>query len=221
MLGQLTALEQQMADLTSEIEQRVACYDELIGRISTVPGLDRISAWTVSAEVGTDMNVFGDAPHLASWGALCPGNRQSGGKRIRGKTRKGNRYVRRILCQSAWAGGPQEGFALGGLVPPRAEPPRGTEGHHGPCAPTHYNHLPHYSRWQRISGTRSRILRSAEQTKGNCKLVDRLQRLGYYVTLQPIQTPNPIPDAVPVAVTKASNERRKRGSSIGLTAEFS
>ena len=49
------------------------------------------------------MAVFGEATHLASWAALCPGNRESGGKRISGKTRKGNRYLRRVLCQSAWA----------------------------------------------------------------------------------------------------------------------
>jgi transposase len=103
MLGQMSELERQLADLTWEIEQRVACHEQLLGRIATIPGLDRISAWTVLAEIATDMAVFGDAAHLASWAALCPGNRESGGKRISGKTRKGNRYVRRVLCQSAWA----------------------------------------------------------------------------------------------------------------------
>ena len=103
MLGQLNDLEVRLADLTADIEQRVAGYQELLTRIATIPGLDRISAWTVLAEIGTDMKVFEDAAHLASWAALCPGNRESGGKRISGKTRKGNRYLRRVLCQAAWA----------------------------------------------------------------------------------------------------------------------
>ncbi len=49
------------------------------------------------------MSVFGDARHLTSWAALCPGLRDSGGKRLSGKTRKGNRYLRRILCRCAWS----------------------------------------------------------------------------------------------------------------------
>lgn len=102
LLQQMNGLERQPAELTSEIEQRVAPHEELLRRMMTIPGLDRISAWTVLAEIGTDMSVFGDAAHLASWAALCPGNRESGGKRISGKTRKGNRYIRRVLCQSAW-----------------------------------------------------------------------------------------------------------------------
>jgi transposase len=34
---------------------------------------------------------------------LCPGNHESAGKRISGKTREGNRWLRRTLCQAAWA----------------------------------------------------------------------------------------------------------------------
>jgi transposase len=103
LLLQMSALEMQLEELTAEIEQRVAPYEELLQRLDTIPGIDRITAWTVLAEIGLDMSVFGDAKHLASWAALCPGNRESGGRRISGKTRKGNRYVRRALCQSAWA----------------------------------------------------------------------------------------------------------------------
>jgi len=41
--------------------------------------------------------------HLASWVGLCPGNAERAGKRFSGRTRKGDRYIRRILVQSAWA----------------------------------------------------------------------------------------------------------------------
>ena len=103
MLQQMRQLESEVKEITAEIEQRVAGEGELIQRLITIPGIDRITAWTVLAEIGTDMSVFGDAAHLASWAGLCPGNRESGGKRLGGRTRKGNMYVRRALCQSAWA----------------------------------------------------------------------------------------------------------------------
>jgi transposase len=97
LLTQMRALEVEVAEVTAEIERRVACHEQLIQRLDTIPGIDRITAWTVLAEIGTDRSVFGDAAHLASWAALCPGNRESGGKHMSGKTQKGNRYVRRIL----------------------------------------------------------------------------------------------------------------------------
>jgi len=50
-----------------------------------------------------DMSVFADARHLASWAGLCPGNPESGGKRMSGRIRKANCYVKRALCQAAWA----------------------------------------------------------------------------------------------------------------------
>ena len=72
-------------------------------RLITIPGIDRKTVWTIVAEIGVDMSVYGDAQHLASWAGLCPGKRESGGKRMSGRTRKANRYVRRAMCQAAWA----------------------------------------------------------------------------------------------------------------------
>ena len=103
-LDQVEWLEVQVETLEQEIERRVARYEEPMRRVLTIPGIDRKTAWTIVAEVGVDMSVFEDARHLASWAGLCPGNRESGGKRMSGRTRKANRYVRRGLCQAAWAG---------------------------------------------------------------------------------------------------------------------
>ena len=49
------------------------------------------------------MDVFGSADRLASWVGICPGNHESAGKRKSGRARKGNPYVRRLLCEFAHA----------------------------------------------------------------------------------------------------------------------
>jgi transposase len=52
-------------------------------------------------EIGSDMDALGTAGRLASWVGICPGNNESVGKRKSGRVRKGNLYVRRLLCEFA------------------------------------------------------------------------------------------------------------------------
>jgi transposase len=52
--------------------------------------------------LGVDMSRFPTAKHAASWAGLVPGMNESAGKRHGGRTRHGNRWIRRGLCQSAW-----------------------------------------------------------------------------------------------------------------------
>lgn len=47
--------------------------------------------------------MFGSAERLASWAGICPGNNESAGKRKTGRIRKGNAWVRRLLCEFAQA----------------------------------------------------------------------------------------------------------------------
>jgi transposase len=69
----------------------------------TIPGIDELTASMLVAEIGTNMEQFPNAHHLASWAGLCPGNNESAGKRRSGKIRKGSVWLRRGLCQAAWA----------------------------------------------------------------------------------------------------------------------
>lgn len=102
-LRQVEWLEGQIEVLEREIERRMEPFEESIRRLVTIPGIDRKTAWTIVAEVGVDVSAFADAHHLASWAGLCPGNRESGGKRFSGRVRKANRYLKRSMCQAAWA----------------------------------------------------------------------------------------------------------------------
>jgi transposase len=49
------------------------------------------------------MSRFPTAGHLASWAGLCPGNHRSAGKRLSGKTRKSNQWLRTMLVEAAWS----------------------------------------------------------------------------------------------------------------------
>lgn len=97
-----------------EIEQRIARFDQrlLAGLesehnwlvlLQTLPGVDLIGAAMLLVEIGNDMDAFGSADRLCSWVGICPGNNESAGKHKSGRTRKGNAYVRRLLCEFAHA----------------------------------------------------------------------------------------------------------------------
>ena len=44
----------------------------------TIPGIERLVAWQLIAELGTDLTVFPDADHCASWAGLVPGENEAG-----------------------------------------------------------------------------------------------------------------------------------------------
>lgn len=103
LLSELDRLDAKILLLERRIAERMRPHEELLRRLCQIPGVRLLTAWAVVAEIGTDMTPFVDAAHLASWAGLCPGNSESAGKRHSGRTRKGNSYLRRALCQSAWA----------------------------------------------------------------------------------------------------------------------
>jgi transposase len=96
-------LREQIQEFEAEIERRMEPYRGAVEALMTIPGVDQIVAWHLIAEVGADMSVFPDADHCASWAGLSPGTCESAGKQLSGRTKKGNKYLRRILTQAAWA----------------------------------------------------------------------------------------------------------------------
>jgi transposase len=83
------------------IEPHVVAEQEAMALLDTIPGVSQRTAEILLAEIGTDMGRFPRAKHLASWAGMCPGHHESAGKRLSGKTRKGSRWLRQVLVEAA------------------------------------------------------------------------------------------------------------------------
>ncbi len=103
LLEHLEFVESKIARLGREIGEQLRPFEEMVDRLCTIPGVEWVTASGLVAEIGVNMNQFADAEHLASWAGLCPGSYESAGKRKSGRTRKGSAWLRRCLCQAAWA----------------------------------------------------------------------------------------------------------------------
>jgi transposase len=78
-------------------------WEKAVILLWSIPGISERAASGILAEIGLNMQQFPTAAHLASWAGVCPGNHESAGKRLSGKTRKGNPWLRRLLLQAAHA----------------------------------------------------------------------------------------------------------------------
>jgi len=103
LLDHLKFLEGKISEVERQIERCMAPFEKAVTLWITIPGVDVVTAWSLVAETGANMEQFPSAQHLASWAGLCPGNNESAGKRKSGKTRKGSLWLRRALSQAAWA----------------------------------------------------------------------------------------------------------------------
>lgn len=96
-------LEDSIRTLDQEIEKYLEPYKEEVQLLQSVPGVDKLTAVTLLAEMGPDMSQFPTAAHLASWAGVCPGNHESAGKKKATRTPKGNPHIKSALCETAWA----------------------------------------------------------------------------------------------------------------------
>ena len=101
-LRHLDFLDAEINRLSAEIAERVRPFEPVLERLDTIPGIGRRAAERILAEIGADVSDFPTAGHLASWAGLCPGNHQSAGKRLSGRTRRGNTWLKAALVEAAW-----------------------------------------------------------------------------------------------------------------------
>jgi len=102
-LRHIDSLDQAIARLDVEIEERMRPFERELALLDTIPGVGRQIAEQIIAEIGTDMSRFPSSAHLASWAGMAPGNNESAGKRKSGRTRKGNKSLRTTLTEAARA----------------------------------------------------------------------------------------------------------------------
>jgi transposase len=114
-LAEITRLDEAVARLDVKVEELSRPFASLLKTLAKIPGISQRIAEVVVGEIGTDMSRFPTPGHLASWAGMCPGNRESAGKRQSGKSRAGNRWLRGVLTEAGWAAARTKGTALGSL----------------------------------------------------------------------------------------------------------
>jgi transposase len=184
-LSTLEYLDEAIARVSGEIDQRLTAEQEAIALLDTIPGVGQRAAEILIAEMGTAMGRFPSAKHLASWAGMCPGNHESGGKRLSGKTRKGNRWLRQILVEIAHVASKTKNTYLAAQYK-RLAARRGKK--RALIAVGHTVFIIAYTlltRRQPYQDLGAVYFDQREQHRIERRLVQRLERLGYEVSLQP------------------------------------
>lgn len=97
-------LESQIEDIQVEIDRLLEQDQQSVALLTTIPGVSKLTAVKLLAETGTKVEeTFGSTKRLAKWSGICPGNNESGGKKLSGRTTHGNKYLKSILVEAAWA----------------------------------------------------------------------------------------------------------------------
>lgn len=105
VLGQhlraLDLLDEQTQELDAAIDAAVEPYSDIIARLGTVPGVNRLTAIVILAEVGPDVAAFPTCAKFAAWSGTCPGNARSAKRSKATGARKGNVHLTTALVQAA------------------------------------------------------------------------------------------------------------------------
>jgi transposase len=184
-LSQIDYLDEAIDRVSAAIDQHLVAELDAVALLDTIPGVSPRTAEILLAEIGTDMTRFPNARHLASWAGMCPGHYESGGKRLGGKTRKGNRWLRQALVEVAHVASKMKQTYLAAQYR-RIAARRGKKraliavGHTILCLV--YTLLTRRQSYQDLGAT---YFDTLDQHRVERRLVQRLERLGYQVSLQP------------------------------------
>ena len=184
ILAHLDFLDEQIQLLSDEIEEQLSPFAGAVELLCTIPGVQRRTAESVIAEIGTDMSRFPSGRHLASWGGQCPGNDRSAGKRRSGRTRHGSKWLDTALTEAALTATRTNDVYLAARYQ-RLRPRRG----HGRALGA-VKHSILCACWHML--TTGELYREAggdyftrrDPERATRRLVAQLERLGHHVTLE-------------------------------------
>ncbi len=184
-LRHIDFMEAEIARVDQEVVERMCSYEDALNRLDEIPGMGRRSAEEILAEIGTDVSRFPSAAHLASWAKVCPGSYESAGKRKSGKIGHGNVWLRSALVEVAQAAGHTRNTYLSAQYH-RVASRRGNK--RAVIALAHtilvivYSLLRHGGNYQDMG---SNYFDERNKHKTLQRSVQRIERLGYQVVLQP------------------------------------
>lgn len=124
-LQQVGLLREQIQQLDEALAVAMQCHLPTLVRLMKLPGVDRVAAEQLLAEIGPTAAAFPSPEQFASWVGVCPGTRESAGVCYSSRSAKGNCYLRRLLCQIAWSAVHTKDTFFHGLfarLKPRIEP---------------------------------------------------------------------------------------------------
>jgi transposase len=175
-----------VAALDAEMARRLDPQAAPIALLDTIPGIDRRTVEAIGAEIGTDLSRFPSADHLAAWAGLAPGQHERAGKRRHAATRKGNPALRAALILAAWAASHTKIPFLGALYRrwvKRMPAKKAIVALAHRLLVIVYHVLTTHAPYQELGAT-YRDARDRAQIVS--RAVQRLHRLGYRVTLEPL-----------------------------------
>jgi transposase len=103
ILGNISKIESTIAEIEEQIAKVTGPYKEIIELLETIPGVAHDGAIGIIAEISLDMDKFPTHKHITSWAGVCPGSNESAGKNKSGRITYGNKYLRTLLVEQAWA----------------------------------------------------------------------------------------------------------------------
>ncbi|HOE39604.1 MAG TPA: IS110 family transposase [Bacteroidales bacterium] len=93
-------LELYLTEMTKFCDEH---FSKEIQNLTTIPGVNHISAMIIIAETGGDMSAFENSGKFTGWTGMRPRNDESAGKFKSTAITKGNKHLRAIIVQVAWA----------------------------------------------------------------------------------------------------------------------
>jgi transposase len=186
-LNIIEMLEKEVARLERDLGAALRPFRDIVDRVKTIPGVADLTAQTILAEVGFDMSRFPSARHLVSWACLCPRLEMSAGKHFSTRTRKGGNWLKTVLVQAAWAAVRKrdESYLRAQFFRLRARrgPKKAIMAVASSMLTAAFHIIRDGATWHDLGGD---YLDRLDRTRQANRLVQRLSRLGFDVTLHEV-----------------------------------